>query len=207
MMNKSTIALVALVALAIGFAASWYVAQQRPVELEAGLWFGEQARALPEFELIDHSGKPLTRASLNDQWSLVFFGFTHCPDICPIGLQTLSDMVNAIDDPDVNGALRVYFVSVDPERDQPEVLRDYVTYFHPEFTGATAPMEKLRVLTGSLGIAHSIVNRVEGSPDYAVEHSGAIVLINPQAEFAGLFSSPQDALAMARDMTRIIEHN
>jgi len=206
-MNKSSITIVALVALAIGFAASWYVAQQRPVELEAGLWFGEQARALPEFELTDHSGNSLTRADLTDQWSLMFFGFTHCPDICPIGLQTLSNMVSAIDDADVNSALRVYFVSVDPERDKPEILRDYVTYFNPGFTGATAPIEKLQVLTRSLGIAHSITNRVEGDPNYDVEHSGAIVLINPRAEFAGLFGSPQDALAMARDMTRIIEHN
>lgn len=206
-MNKSSIAIVALIALVVGFAASWYVAQQRPVELESGLWFGEQARALPDFELIDHNGKALTREDFGRHWSLLFFGFTHCPDICPVALQNLSTMVTAIDDPDVTNALRVYFISVDPERDKPEVLRQYVSYFNPEFIGATAPMAQLRVLTGSLGIAHSVTNRVAGSPDYDVEHSGAILLINPDAEFSGLFRSPQDAHAMARDITRIVEHN
>ena len=206
-MNKSSIALLALVALIAGFGVSWYLAQQRGVELEAGLWFGEQARALPEFELTDHAGKPLTRTELENQWSLLFFGFTHCPDVCPVGLQTLNNMLVAIDDDHVSSALRVYFVSVDPERDTPQVLRDYLSYFNPAFIGATAPMDELRVLTRSLGIAHSIANRVEGSSAYDVEHSGAIVLVDPQARYAGLFSSPQDALAMARDMTRIVEYN
>ena len=137
----------------------------------------------------------------------MFFGYTHCPDICPASLQTMSDMVNAIEDPDVAAALRVYFVSVDPERDNSEVLASYVTYFNPDFTGATAIEEKLKPLTRSLGIAHEIRNKVEGSPNYDVDHGSAIVIINPKAEYAGLFSAPHDALAMARDLTRIVEYN
>ena len=204
-MNKSSIAIVAVIALAVGFALSWYAHTQRPIELENGLWFGEQARALPEFELVDHRNQPLTRQNLNGQWSLMFFGFTHCPDICPLGLQTMAQMMQAIDDPDVSGALEVYFVSVDPERDKPEILADYVGYFNPDFHGATAPIDKLTTLTRSLGIAHAISNRTEGSDHYDVEHSSAFVLINPRAEYAGLFSAPQDAGALARDLTLIIE--
>jgi protein SCO1/2 len=122
-------------------------------------------------------------------------------------MQTLADMVKAIDDVDVSSALQIYFVSVDPERDSPEILAEYVTYFNPAFHGATAPLEQLTPLTRALGIAHAIRNRTAGSPDYDVDHSAAIVLINPRAEYAGLFGAPQDALAMARDMTRIIERN
>ena len=206
-MNKSSIAIVSIVALLGGFALSWYAHSNKPIELESGLWFGEQARALPEFELVDHNRQPLTRARLNGQWSLMFFGYTHCPDVCPIGLQTLADMVRSIDDPDVSSALQIYFVSVDPERDQPEVLADYVGYFNPDFSGVTAPLDKLNPLTRSLGIAHIIRNKTEGDPNYDVDHSAAIVLINPRAEYAGLFGAPQDAGAMARDMTRIIERN
>jgi protein SCO1/2 len=194
-------------AFAVGIALSWYLATNKPIALEAGTWFGEQARALPEFELVDHDNQPLTRANLNGKWNLMFFGYTHCPDICPISLQVLSDMVTAIEDPDVVDALRIYFVSVDPERDKPEVLSAYVKYFNPAIIGATADMEGLRPLTRSLGIAHEIRNRVEGNPVYDVDHSSAIVLVNPEAEFAGLFSAPHDAMAMARDMTRIVEHN
>ena len=206
-MNKSSIAIVALVALIGGFAVSWIINSNKPVELEAGLWFGDQARALPEFELIDHNRNTLNRDSLKGKWGLMFFGYTHCPDICPITMQTMSDMVKAMEDPDVVKELSIYFVSVDPERDTPEILAGYVTYFNPDFTGATAPIEKLTPLTRSIGIAHQIRNKTDDKPEYDVDHSSAIVLINPQAEFAGLFSAPQDALVMARDITRIIEHN
>jgi cytochrome oxidase Cu insertion factor (SCO1/SenC/PrrC family) len=103
--------------------------------------------------------QPLTRASLEGKWNLIFFGYTHCPDICPASLQTLSEMMGSIEDPDVTGALRVYFVSVDPERDRPEVLSEYVRYFDPAFIGATAEMDRLKPLTRSLGIYWSIRKR------------------------------------------------
>ena len=206
-MKRSSIIIVALIALIGGFGLSWYAHNSKPVELESGVWFGEQARALPEFELMDHNRQPLTRDSLRGQWSLLFFGFTHCPDICPISLQALADMYKAIDDADVSDAIQIYFVSVDPGRDTPEVLTEYVNYFNPTFIGATAPLEVLTPLTRSLGIAHAIRNRTETSADYDVEHSAAIVLINPQAEYAGLFSAPHDPLAMARDMARIVERH
>ncbi|MDH3760320.1 MAG: SCO family protein [Gammaproteobacteria bacterium] len=198
---------VAVLALVLGFAISWVLSNNRPIELEAGTWLGEQARALPEFELRDHNNQPLTRESLNGKWNLIFFGYTHCPDICPTSLQALNDMLQVIDDPDVSNALRVYFVSVDPDRDKPEILASYVNYFNPSFTGATAQMDQLQPLTRSLGIAHAIRNRVEGNPVYDVDHSAAIVLVNPKAEFAGLFGAPHDAAVMARDMTRIVEYN
>jgi protein SCO1/2 len=206
-MNKSSIAIVALLALIGGFSISWFINNSKPVELEDGLWFGEQARALPEFELLNHNNEPMTRSSLNGKWSLIFFGYTHCPDICPASLQTMAEMFAAIEDPDVVEVIQVYFVSVDPERDNAEILANYVTYFNPAFIGATAPLEKLTPLTRSLGIAHDIRNKTESSTNYDVDHSSAIVLINPRAEFAGLFGAPHDALALARDMTRIVEHN
>lgn len=205
-MNKSTI-VVALLALVVGFALFWFVERGKPVALEAGTWFGDQARALPAFELVDHRQRKLNNASLKGKWNLIFFGYTHCPDICPMSLQTLREMKQAIDDPDVTEALGVYFVSVDPERDTPQVLADYVTYFDADFIGASADMEQLRKLTAALGIAHEYRNRAEGSDSYDVDHSGAIVLISPEVEYAGLFGAPHDALAMARDMTKIVEHN
>ncbi len=206
-MNKSSITVIAVLALVVGFAMSWALYLNRPIELEAGTWFGEQARALPEFELRDHNGQSLTRASLNGKWNLLFFGYTHCPDICPASLQTLADMVRAIDDPDVVSALQVYFVSIDPERDSAEILSSYVGYFNPEFIGATAQIDELTPLTQSLGILHSFRNKTEGNPVYDVDHSAAFVLVNPQAELAGIFGAPHDALALARDMTRIVEYN
>ena len=135
----------------------------------------------------------------------MFFGYTHCPDICPISLQALADMMRAIEDKHVREAIQVYFVSVDPERDTAERMSSYVTYFDPGFIGVTAPLKQLRVLTRALGIAHEIRNRSEGSQTYDVDHSGAVVLVSPAAKFAGLFGAPQDPQKLARDMTRIVE--
>ena len=206
-MNKSAVVIVAVVALAAGVLLSWYANNREPIRLEDGLWFGEQARGLPDFELTDHRNRTVSRDDLTGHWSLMFFGYTHCPDICPITLQTMSQMYDALDDPDVARALRVYFVSVDPERDTPALLADYVGYFNQDFVGATAPLDELRVLTGALGIMHQLHKKSDTDASYLVDHSGAIVLINPQAEYAGLFSAPHDALVMARDVGRIVEHN
>ncbi len=206
-MNKSSIIVIALIALLIGFGASWYLADTRPIELESGLWFGEQARVLPAFELVDHNGDTVDPERLADKWSLLFFGYTHCPDICPISLQALADMMSSIDDEHVRERIQVYFISVDPERDTPELMSSYVTYFNPDFIGATTALEGLRVLTRSLGIAHEFRNREDGNPVYDVDHSGSIVLIGPDARYSGLFGAPQDAQKMARDMTRIVERN
>ena len=76
-----------------------------------------------------------------------------------------------------------------------------------DFVGATAEMDKLRTLTRPLGIAHELRNKTEGNPVYDVDHSASIVLVNPRAEFAGLFGAPHDSLALARDMTRIVAYN
>ncbi len=208
-MNKSSIALLALVFVALGFgvAASIYYAVRTPVQLEQGLFFGDRARALPAVELVDHRGRRWTRDDLRGNWSLMFFGYTHCPDICPLALQTLADTMRNIDDPDVRGAVDVYFVSVDPERDTPARLADYVGYFDSDFVGLTAPLDRLRVLTQSLGIAHDFRNKTDGAERYDVDHSSAIVLINPEAEFAGIFGAPHDPVAMAGDLTKIVEHN
>ncbi len=205
-MNKSSLSIIALAALAVGFAASWYLAEQRPVELEAGHYFGEQARALPAFELVAHDQRPFAREDFNGHWSLLFFGYTHCPDICPITLQALADAVGQIGDADVRDALRIYFVSIDPERDSPAQLAEYVAYFNPGFTGLTAPLENLRPLTRALGIAHDFRNKTDDATAYDVDHSSAIVLINPNAEFAGIFGAPHDPAVLARDLTRIVEH-
>ena len=205
-MNSRVILAIALIAIVAGFSVSIYLASE-PVKLEKGLWFGDQARALPEFELVDHNNEPLTRERLKGNWNLMFFGYTHCPDICPTTLLDMNRMVQAIDDPDVLEALTVYFVSVDSGRDTPDVLAEYVKYFNPGFIGATAPDEKLRPLTRMLGIAHEIHKTSEDDLTYGVDHSGAVVLINPEAEYAGLFSAPHDPSSMARDMTRIVEYN
>ena len=204
-MKRSTIVVVAILALCIGVTAAWLIQQSQPVKLSAGMWFGDQARALPEFELVNQEGQKFTRDNLKGKWHLVFFGYTHCPDICPTSLQTMADMVKAIDDIDVTSALQVMFVSVDPDRDTPELLKSYVEYFNPEFIGATGTESNLQALTRSLGIAYFLERESADQATYEVGHSAAFVLLNPAAQFAGLFGAPHDSNAIAQDLTNLIE--
>jgi protein SCO1/2 len=206
-MKKSTPYIIALIALVLGFGGSWFFQNSKPIKLEVGRWYGDQAKALPDFELRDQNNQPFGLAQLKGKWNLLYFGFTHCPDICPVSLQAMADMMEAIDDKHVREDIRVTFVSVDPDRDTPALLKSYVEHFNPSFMAATAPLPALKILTASIGIAHKLEKTSNDQTSYLVSHSGAIVLLNPQAEFSGLFSAPHDAFAMARDITKIIEHN
>ena len=216
-MNKSSLSIVVSVALALGFLVSFFPGSSMsaqveannssPIQLEVITLLGDKARVLPEFELIDHNKQILGKTRLRGKWSLMLFGYTSCPDICPTTLNTINYIVNAIDDPDVREAVKVYFVSVDPQRDKPDLLATYMNYFNPDFTGATADIEKLKILTSALGVSHKIKKKSEDDLSYAVSHSGFIVLIDPEVQFTGLFfSAPDDVQAIARDMTRLVKH-
>ncbi|MCH6565532.1 MAG: SCO family protein, partial [Proteobacteria bacterium] len=143
-MKKVHLISISLIALCTGFAISWMAYDSVPVKLEAGLWFGDQAKVLPDFRLIDHNNKTLGKPELTGKWSLMFFGYTHCPDVCPIGLQTLSDLLNTIEDNSFSHMIQVIFVSVDPDRDTPAVLKTYLQNFHPDIIGASASSESRR---------------------------------------------------------------
>ena len=206
-MKKSTLYIIAIASLLLGLTGSWLMQTTQPIKLEAGRFFDDQAKVLTDFELRDKNNQPLGKSQLAGKWNLLFFGYTHCPDICPVSLQALADMIEAIDDRDVRDAIQVTFVSVDPDRDTPQLLKTYVEYFNPDFQGATAALSELSKLTAAIGIAHQLEKTSENQTGYLVSHSGVIVLLNPKAEFAGIFSAPHDGLVMARDMTKIIEHD
>jgi protein SCO1/2 len=171
--------------------------------LQAATWFGDQARALPAFELTDHHGQAFNPTSMKGKWHLLFFGYTHCPDICPDTLQILSNTVKQIDDPEVLENLQITFVSVDPDRDSLELTRQYVTYFNPLFVSARGPIEKVNVLTEALGVLHYI-DKSKDPVNYLVAHSGVLTLIDPEGRYSAVFSSPHDSAGIAHDLTAII---
>jgi len=168
-MNDLNVSIIASVALMFGLLISFYPGDSKsgqvvaddsnPFQLEVITLLGDKAKVLPEFELIDHNKQILDNNRLRGQWSLMFFGYTSCPDVCPTTLNTINHTVNAIDDPDVREAVRVYFVSVDPQRDNLDLLATYMNYFNSEFTGATADIDKLKILTSALGVSHKIKNQ------------------------------------------------
>ena len=200
---KKLIIVAAGLAIVLGFATALWLLKPKPVQLQAITWLGDQAKPLPAFALNDHNGQPFTDQTLKGRWNLLFFGYTNCPDICPDTLQMLSNMVAQINDPEVIKQLQITFISVDPERDTPDKMKTYVTYFNKDFNSARAELDEVNKLTDALGILHYIVKSSDGSV-YEVAHSGALTLIDPQGRFIGVFSTPHDSAKIAHDLSAII---
>lgn len=153
---------------------------------------------LPEFMLTDHGGKLFDRMRFVGQWSFVFFGYTHCPDVCPAAMTVFQQLQRQIG-PDAPA--QYVLVSVDPERDTPAHLGTYVKHFNPAFVGATGPHEELARLTKPLGVYYARGPERDGL--YEVEHSSAIFLVGPDARVRAVFTAPQDATKMAAGFERL----
>lgn len=153
---------------------------------------------LPEVSLIDQSQAAVTRDTFRGQWDLMFFGFTHCPDICPMTLQLLAATRRALIDADTDILPRIVLVSVDPERDTAEILGRYVANFGDDNLAVTGELEEIRTLTKTLGI---FFEKSGTDPNnYGVDHSAAVLLINPNAEFSALFSAPHVVAEYVHDL-------
>lgn len=158
-----------------------------------------EPRPLAAFHLSDQHGRDFTHEQLRGNWSVLFAGFTHCPDICPSTLALLaSAQKRAGISPD---RLRTVFVSVDPERDTPEILAEYLAYFNSEWIALTGEKEELDRLMGSLEMAY--VRMPMGNGEYTMDHSTALVLIDPQGRMRGYFTAPLDAAELAEDLEKI----
>ncbi len=144
-------------------------------------------RKFSDFQLTDHRGQPFTQENLKGKWTLIFFGFTHCPDICPTTMAAAARMYTALD-ADEQQNLQIVLISLDPERDTPEQLAKYVPYFNSDFIGASGNQYVLLKLATELNVAYSKVNLENG--DYTIDHSGNLVLINPYGHYHGFMKPP-----------------
>ena len=151
---------------------------------------------LPDFALTGHDGEAFTRGELAGQVSLVFFGFTQCPDICPVTLQQLSVVRRRLEDAGAEVVPEIVFVSVDPARDDTETLAEYVNAFGDGVYGVRGDLDSLNVLTEPLGVFHA---RPQTDDGYDVEHTSAVLVINEQAEFAALFRAPHAVESIVAD--------
>jgi protein SCO1/2 len=160
-------------------------------------------RPLPDFQLIDQDGAAFNLSHLRNRWSLLFFGFTHCPDVCPTSLGVLARAERELAELPPNERPQIVFVSVDPKRDTPQQLASYVKFFSSTFTGVTGTQQSIDDFTRALGVPVAITPTENG--DYSVDHSAAIFLIDPQGAMRALFSTPHTALVIADDYRRIVD--
>ncbi len=164
-------------------------------QLASGTWF-PQAREVPAFTLTAHNGAPFTRADLTGAPALVFFGFTHCPDVCPTTLVKLAAVRRAAAVP----GLRVILVTVDPQRDTPAALAAYVHAFDADFIGLTGPPSQLEALARYFGVVTSRVDLPGG--DYTMDHSAVVFVLDARAREVALFTPPFNIQAMTSDLKR-----
>lgn len=195
-----------LLALAVGVLASYLVFGTRPpVRPRTDALMLHAPKPLPDFSLTDTGGAALTRAQLMGHWSLLYFGYTHCPDACPTTLAALDRMSRMLGKVPAEKRPRVYFISVDPKRDDAQLLKNYALYFNPDFIGATGSVENLRALTTSLGVDFSY-EKPDAKGNYGVTHSSAVILVDPLAEETALYTPPLDPRRMAADYVNIIRY-
>ena len=193
------------------------------IALSAGIWFGFESKTpvpvaqvngtiLPtgkqinEFTLKQNKHDSFTLDNLKNKWSLMFFGYTHCPDVCPTTLATLKQ-VHTIFEKQNATPPQIIFVSVDPERDLPETMAEYVRYFNEDFIGVTGEISELEKLAKNLGIYFKKAAGSSGDinqDDYLMDHTTSFVLINTEARLAAILRSVTEPVKLAEDIQTVI---
>jgi protein SCO1/2 len=190
MMRSILVGILVLMAAGIGFLAFQ--------------WYGQTNGGEPygaSFALVDHKGAPITEAAFRGQPSAVFFGFTHCPEVCPTTLFELDGWLKKLGDDGKN--LRAYFVSVDPERDTAEVMNSYVSNVSDRITGITGEPDKVHAMAKAFGIYWRKVD-LEGG-DYTMDHTASVILLDSDGAFAGTIAYGENPDAALAKLKRLAE--
>jgi protein SCO1/2 len=196
-------AIVAIVAVASGIlSARWLLRHQagaQPAVATATLL--TPPRPLPPLTLVDQDSRPFGVDRLRGGWSFVFFGFTSCPDVCPVTLSALAQTRKLLADLPEGSRPRVVMISVDPQRDTPERLGGYVKAFDPTFVGATGTKAAIDELAQRMGVL--VATRPLEGDNYTVDHTASVFLVDSDGALRALFSPPHAPEKIAADYRAI----
>lgn len=193
-----------LIAIVIGVLAGSYLTEnndQSQAIREAGIIILPKSRELPTVQLTSTAGEQVQTQKLTKKWSLVFFGYTFCPDICPTTLAELRQLKKLLPE-EAQENLQVLMVSVDPNRDTPEQLKLYLQYFDPEFIGLTGVLPDIQTLSNALSIP--FIPGDTSKPRYTVDHSGNLAIISPDGRQHGFIRAPLDVKKIAEQLPNVI---
>jgi protein SCO1/2 len=198
-MNKYIVIIIAILSVSAGIVGFRLIMQTKQLPPPEFALHYQQARTLAAFNLTDEQGHVFNNAQLKDKWSLIFFGYTSCPDVCPITLQNLNFIYDELKGIAIN--TQVLLVSVDPQRDSVEKLAQYIDFFNPEFKALRAEHDVLFPFARNLGLMYSITQgtqeeQLQSTDQYWVDHSASIVLINPKGKVTAIFR-PEQAVGEA----------
>jgi protein SCO1/2 len=199
-LKKIVLGSAALLALAGGI--GWAIAVWRDNSAPPTVTTASAGQALvtSDFELVDHRGHAARDEDFRGLWQLVFFGFTYCPDVCPTGLATISTVLDELG-PAADKIVPL-FITVDPERDRPEVLKDYLANFHPKILGLTGTTEQVAAATKGFRVYFRKVQQPDQPDAYTLDHSTFIYLMDPEGGYATHMSpqlAPEEIAARLRE--------
>lgn len=201
-LTRTVVGLLAVIALSAGLFVSQHMHKKKTVDASqlTGTLL-DKPRMVQPFSLMGIDHKPFNNASLHGQWTMVFFGFTQCGYLCPTTLAELGKMYRLLGEKGVKNRPQVLMISVDPARDNVDHLAHYVKAFDPHFYGARGSTASIKAMTQELGIAYLKVARNEShdANDYDIEHTGTVMLFNPQGELIAFFTTPHHAEQLAHD--------
>lgn len=206
---KKSVSSGAVIVLVVSFFAgialyliNWPALHKPDVEELQGV-LRPEARELGAFALVDQNGQAFELDRFAGSWSFVFFGYTFCPDICPTALTTLGTVFNQLEKQgEPMGSLNTFFVSVDPQRDTPEVLRGYMRYFNKAFTGITGEKGQIDGFARQFGAGY-FIEPESGPGEYLVSHTSSIFLVDPKKRLLAQFSPPYSAETIAEQFRKI----
>jgi protein SCO1/2 len=166
----------------------------------------EHPRAVNEFSLTGIDQKTFDNSSLQGQWTIMFFGFTSCGYLCPTTMAELGKMYRILESKGVHDLPHVVMISIDPDRDSEEKLKNYVHSFNPQFYGARGEDSSVKAMTREMGVAYTkIIDKTNtDSKNYEVQHSGALMLFNPKGELTAFFTTPHHANLLAKDYMLLV---
>ena len=157
------------------------------------------------FTLTSHEGRPVSDTDFNGRYRLIYFGYSFCPDVCPVDLQQIGQGLRIFEKADPDRAARVQpiFISIDPERDTPPVLKDYVAAFHPRLIGLTGTPDQIKNVAKSFGIYFAKAGGNES--DYLMDHSRTAMLFGPDGDPIAIVPHDQGADAVAAELARWVK--
>ena len=193
---RRVIAAVWLIALLVAGVAAWRILVAPPQ--------GSATAAIGgPFTMVDHTGRTVTEAEFQGRLSLVFFGYTYCPDVCPMALSTMAEALDILGDD--GAAVQPVFVTVDPDRDTPEQLKMYVGHFHPRLVGLTGTAEQAAAMAKAYRVYFAKVREPGAdADDYEMEHTSTTYLMGPDGALRAHFGRATDAEAMARRLRELL---
>jgi len=192
---------IACAAAALGVAAWLFVDARDTAPPEIGGYVLAKPRPLPAVDLVDEHGAPFRAEDFAGHWSFLYFGYTYCPDVCPLTLVELAALKKQLAAERVSARTEYYFVSVDPKRDTPRLL-EYVAYFDPEMRGLTGSPDTLAELAQATETVFDIPE--EDGDNYLVSHSSNVVLLDPNGRVHAVFTPPHDPATLATDFTKVL---